>query len=84
VATKHVKKGTQARWVQLEEALSQTVPQVFSILANEDDFISLYAKIRDDRTTLLVLKRYGSDGGPTVCFGSGYGVAGAFLALEAK
>lgn len=79
------KKGHQAdRWLGIDNALKAGVPQVRSALADEDDFRELRLKLRDDRTTLAILKAYGSDGGPVVCFGSGYGVVGALMALNAS
>lgn len=72
------------RWLELEESLTDNIPQVMSVLNNEHDFISIYIKLKEDGTCLGVLKRYGSDGGPQVCFGSGYGVSGCFVALEAS
>jgi hypothetical protein len=70
------------KWAELHLALETYIPQVTSILGDERDFLSLHMKSRDDATTLAVLKRYGSDGAPVVCFGSGYGVAGALMGLE--
>lgn len=70
------------RWLAVEQILLANVPQLSAVLGSEEAFISLYVKIRDDRTMLAVLKRYGSDGGMLVCFGTGYGVAGCFMGLE--
>jgi hypothetical protein len=67
----------------LDKALGDGVPQLTSVLRNEEDFISLLVKLCDDGTTLAILKRYGPDGGPMVCFGSGYGVAGCLVAIDA-
>lgn len=71
-----------AAWKRLNSELSDLTPQLASVLGDEAEFISLYVKVKADGTMLGVLKRYGSDGGPMVCFGSGYTVAGVFLGLE--
>lgn len=77
------KDRQEVGWIALTDAISEHTPQLMSVLGDEEDFISLFVKYRDDGTYLGVLKRYGSDGGPLVCFGTGYGVPGALVALEA-
>lgn len=77
------KPSGQARWKALDKALGDGAPQLASVLRDEADFISLLVKLCDDGTTLAILKRFGSDGGPMVCFGSGYGVAGCLIAIDA-
>ena len=78
------KKNRQQAWVLLAEAIEDNVPHFYSVVGNQDDFISLYIKVRPDGSCLAVLKQYGSDGGPLVCFGTGYGVAGCIVALDAS
>jgi hypothetical protein len=81
------KKGiaySQERWSTIAEAHRAAMPQVVSVLDDEDDFIELRLKFRSDGTTLAILKKYGDDGGPLVCFGTGYGTPGALLSLEAS
>jgi hypothetical protein len=39
-------------------------------------------KTRPDGTVLAVAKGYGTDGGPTVCFGVGYDMVLCLMALE--
>lgn len=82
MVTKKRFENNADRWLHVDEALRDALPQLMSVLGSEDQFISLHIKLKEDRTTLGVLKRYGPDGGPTVCFGSGYGVSGCFVALE--
>lgn len=76
------KNSIRERWLELDASVKNNVPQLYSVLTDEVDFIELRLKIRDDRTVLGILKRYGSDGAPMVCFGSGYGVTGALVGLE--
>lgn len=83
MARRQKKNSTQQRWVDLDESLQRLVPHLFSVLAESDDFIALYVKARDDGTILAIAKRYDSDGTPVVCFGSGYGVSGALMAIDA-
>lgn len=82
MATKKQNSRQVDRWTALNEALRASVPQVSAVLADEEDFVGVRFVLRSDRTVLGVLKRYGPDGGVLVCFGSGYGVAGAFVSLE--
>jgi hypothetical protein len=82
VASKNKKSSGQEAWARLDDTLSTTAPQLYSVLRDEEDFISLRLLLRDDRTVLAVLKKYGSDGGKLVCFGSGYGVSGALIAVN--
>lgn len=77
------KASGQSRWQALDKALGSGAPQLTSVLRDEAEFISLLVKACEDGTSLAILKRYGSDGGPMVCFGSGYGVAGCLIAIDA-
>lgn len=76
------KEPRQQTWLEMNERLGTSVPQLFAVLSAEDDFISLLVKLQADSTFLAVLKRYGPDGAPMVAFGSGYGYAGALMGLE--
>lgn len=76
------KNSAVKRWEELGEEVHRTVPHLYAVLGEEDEFIELRAKARLDGTTLVILKRYGSDGTPMVCFGSGYGVFGALVAVD--
>lgn len=84
MATTKKKKTQGDRWLELESALRSVVPHLFSVLGDEEDFKEIRFKLRDDRTTLAVLKVYGSDGGPMVCFGSGYGIVGSLMSVNAS
>lgn len=73
----------QERWVQLEAEMRANFPQGSKVWLATEDFIELRFKAREDGTVLGILKTYGPDGGPLVCFGVGYDVNLAFMALEA-
>lgn len=76
--------GRQAHWVSVHDRFRESFPHVFSVLSAEEDFISLLIKARDDGSCLAVLKRFGPDGAPNVCFGSGYGAVACILGLDAS
>lgn len=67
---------------EFSDSLRVTLPHLYGVLADEEDFRGLVLKPKDDGTTLAVLKRYASDGTPEVCFGVGYGVFGCLLAVD--
>lgn len=76
-------RATRAEtWGIVNAQMQSAIPQVFSVLGDEDSFISLLVKLQPDGSFLSVLKRYGPDGGPMVCFGSGYGYLGCLFGLE--
>lgn len=70
------------RWVGLGEDIRGRVPHLNGVLVDEESFIEIRVKVRPDGTCLAILKRFGADGTPMVCFGSGYGVIGAFIAID--
>lgn len=77
------KKNSKAEaWAELDAALLGCVPHLASFFADAEVFVELRVKVRDDGTVLAIAKGYGSDGSPVVCFGSGYGVAGALMAID--
>lgn len=76
------KNSGGSRLLLLDAAFRDAVPQLRSVLGNEDDFISMLAKRQPDGTVLIVLKKYGPDGGVLVSFGGGYGVVGGLLAID--
>lgn len=82
MATKRKKGGITQRYTALGEALRVGVPQFFSWSEDVEEFISISLKMRSDGTVLAVAKGYGADGTEMVCFGSGYGVAGALVAID--
>ena len=69
-------------WVELGLFIQTQLPQFSSVLADEETFISLHIKARDDGSFMGVLKQFGADGGPMVLFGAGYGIAGVLISLE--
>lgn len=83
MAARKKNEGINQRWARTVETLSELFPNLSTVFAEESDFIELRLKARDDATTLAVLKRYGHDGRPMVCFGVGYGVVAAFMAVDA-
>lgn len=74
----------QAHWLSVHDRFRESFPHVFSVLEREEDFISLLLKAKDDGTCLAVLKQFGPDGAPMVCFGSGYGAVACILGLDAS
>lgn len=83
MATTSKGKRPVDRWVQLADSVRAQVPHLGAWLDEEEEFAELRLKRRDDGTTLAIAKGYGPDGGPIVCFGSGYGVWGALMAIDA-
>lgn len=70
------------RIVNMEKEMRVSLPQLFSLLNNEADFVSLLVKMRDDGNCLAIAKAIGEDGTPMVCFGAGYGYILALFAIE--
>lgn len=64
------------------EQMAQLMPHLYAVIADEEDFRGLNCKAKDDGTTLAVVKRFGPDGTPQVCFGVGYGFFGALYAID--
>lgn len=77
-------RSASQRWLELVDVLGEHIPHVASWWSGVDDFEELRLKARPDGTTLAIAKGYDSSGGPVVCFGSGYGVEGALMALNAS
>jgi len=83
VAPKKTQASSQAeRWLAFEAELRRWVPHAAAWLSSVEEFRELRFKARDDGTVLAIAKGYGSDGGPTVCFGVGYDVITAFMQLD--
>lgn len=76
------KNSSVSRLIDFDAELAVRVPQFHAFFSDEDSFIEFRAKARPDGTILVVAKQYGSDGGPMVSFGVGYGVTAALLAIE--
>lgn len=79
---KSSKNPAEERWIQLVDSCKQTIPSLASWWGKEEEFNRLQVMARDDGTMLAIAKSFGSDGGPMVAFGSGYGVVGALVALD--
>ena len=71
------------KFTALGAQLQVLVPHLSAVLAAEDEFIELRIKSRPDGSMLVILKRYGDDGGPMVLFANGYGASGVLLATDA-
>lgn len=80
---KNAGASLQTRWIVNCDAVAGLFPHVSGWFTDEDSFRELRFKARDDGTTLAIAKGYDSDGSPVVCFGSGYGLVGAFMAIDA-
>lgn len=83
MAKKSASGRSAERWAELGDEIHQRLPHLYAWLVDEDDFAELRLKARPDGTTLAIAKGYGTDGGPVVCFGSGYGAVGALMAIDA-
>lgn len=83
MARKTKKNNRSSAWLALDQVIKNEVPHLAAVLADEEDFISFHIKMRDDGSVIGVLKRFGSDGGKLVCFGSSYTVSGCFVAVDA-
>jgi len=83
VSTKNKRKGLQARWESVEKGLHDSFPHLSAWWSDEEGFESLRVMARADGTTLVVAKGFNGEGGPIVCFGSGYGVVLALMAVDA-
>lgn len=75
--------GGQLRWEELVTAFSRNAPHLAAWMRDEEEFAELRIKLRADSTCLAIAKGYGPDGGKVVCFGSGYGVEAAVMAVDA-
>jgi hypothetical protein len=70
-------------YVRLELGLFEGLPQLHKVLVRADeDALGLNVKHRAPGDWLAIARRYGADGGPEVCFGTGYDLCGALLGLE--
>lgn len=70
-------------WVEFNEEFTARVPHLAAWFGDTLAFVELRLMARDDGTTLAVAKGYDSDGGPVVCFGVGYGLVAAVMAIDA-
>lgn len=70
------------RWQQVDAFLRLQIPHFMAWQGSQADFNSVKFLARDDGTTLAVAKGYAADGSPVVCFGVGYGMVMALMALD--
>lgn len=80
---KQNKRSGGERLVEFDASFLKYVPHLRAFFSNEESFIDIRLKARDDGTILVIAKEYSSDGTPMVCFGVGYGVVAALLAIDA-
>lgn len=66
----------------LHDAVHHSTPHLYAWFSDEEDFRELRIQHKPDGSCLAIAKGYGSDGGPIVCFGVGYGMLGAFIAVD--
>jgi hypothetical protein len=71
------------RWSQLAEEIRVRLPHLSSFLGDEQGFLEIRLKSRDDGTILGIAKGYNHEGMPIVCFGVGYDAVLALMALDA-
>lgn len=76
------KQNGSALFLAFVDGFHTAVPHLSSWMGDEDQFIELRIKLKDDGSCLAVAKGYGPDGGKLVCFGVGYGVLGACFAID--
>lgn len=84
MSDKRTQNGRSHNWVELSDSIKTGCPQLVAWYNTTDDFQELRFKARDDGTILAIAKGYGADGGPIVCFGVGYDVPAACLAINAS
>ena len=73
----------QKTWLKLVEQLKVELPHLAAWWDDYDEFLELRLKARDDGTVLVIAKGFDSGGGPVVCFGTGYDVVSAIMAIDA-
>lgn len=81
--TRKTNSNSPARkMVGIDEELFRRVPHFLSWSNDSDSFREIRLKFRPDGTTLAIAKGYAEDGSLVVCFGAGYGIAGALIAVD--
>lgn len=83
MSQKKSKETANQRWLTLVSQFQLNFPHIASYLFEEEEFRELRIKVMSDGVRLAIAKRFGSDGGPEVCFGSGYDPMLALMALDA-
>lgn len=71
------------RWTEFSDELHRRVPHLSAWYGEEESFSELRIKAKADGTMLAIAKGFGPDGGPVVCFGSGYGLVACLMAIDA-
>lgn len=76
------KKSKADVWSDLSQLIKGDLPHLYSWLEDSDSFVELRIKATENDSCLAIAKGYGTDGGPVVCFGVGYGVVASLLAID--
>lgn len=71
------------RWAAVDGYLRLNFPHAASWWSDSNSFSELRVKSRDDGTVLAIAKGFGDDGAPVVCFGVGYDLVTAIMAIDA-
>lgn len=68
--------------LEVHELFQEHFEQLYRWLTVSGDAVELRVKVRDDGTWIAIAKGFGDDGGPIVCFGSGYDALSAVQGVE--
>lgn len=68
--------------LHIHRSLEEHAEQLYRWLCSESDFAELRIKARDDGSCIAIAKGYDHEGGPVVCFGTGYDPLSALYAVE--
>lgn len=73
----------QTPYTRLDSTLRSVLVQIFSMVDGQGhDLVGINVKKRGEQDWIVVIKAYGADGGPIVCFGNGFDISGGLLAAE--
>lgn len=76
-------RGRQEPFIGLYNALVDSAGNLAAVVAyHSEDFVDLRVKQRGEGDWLGIVKRYGSDGGLEVCFGTGHDFVSCLLGLN--
>ena len=84
MSSKTKKDTKQKRWLRIVDMVGDELPNLASWLGEEEEFIELRIKAREDGSTLAIAKGYSGTGMPVVCFGVAYGPYLALMAIDAS
>lgn len=84
MGTRKKKDNNQTRWLRIAGFVGDELPNLASWLGEEEEFIELRIKARDDGSTLAIAKGYNGSGAPVVCFGVAYGPYLALMAIDSS